>query len=200
MLCLASSSVSSAANNVLPEYERVRVLSTARPISEIELVDKSGSPFALRELRGRVVMVFFGFANCPDVCPTTMARLQQFKQSAGKDLDDVVYAMISVDGERDTPEKLKKFVDGFSPEFIGLTGKPDLVKRVAAEFRAPFYKGNISGPSNAYSVAHAPQVFLLDADGMLRAELYNASFEAMAGISKALLDEHQVSQQRTTAD
>jgi len=84
---------------------------------------------------------------------------------------------------------MRKFLDGYSADFIGLTGPPKTVKRLAAQFRAPFYKGNEAGSRNGYTVAHSQQAFVVDMQGALRAELYNASTEAMAGIAAALVDE-----------
>ncbi|MGB5344885.1 MAG: SCO family protein, partial [Woeseia sp.] len=94
-----------------------------------------------------------------------------------------------VDGERDTPAVMKDYLAGFSKEFIGLTGDPGTVKRLAKQFRAPFYKDNGAGSKSGYSVAHSPQAFIVDSQGALRAEFYNASLEAMAGIANALLDD-----------
>jgi len=93
--------------------------------------------------------------------------------------------MISVDGERDTPEVLKAYLARYSPRFIGLTGTRDKVKPIAAEFSAAFFKGS----GDNYSVSHSPQVFVMDKAGRLRAEFYNASIEAMTDVALALLDE-----------
>jgi len=171
----------------LPSFDRVRVLQPAREISDAELTDQEGRPFKLSQLHGRVGLVFFGFTNCPDVCPVVLGRLRQLIESGGSDLDDVAYVMISVDGERDTPEVMKAYLAQFSPQFIGLTGDIADIKPIAAEFSAAFFKG--SGTEHGYTVSHSPQVYVVDQAGQLRAEFYNASIEAMIGVTSALLDE-----------
>lgn len=174
----------------LPSFDRVRALQTARSLEDVTLIDTAGEPFALSRLQGKVVFVFFGFTNCPDICPLSMQRLRDLHASGTVDTDRVAFVLISVDGERDTPDAMKKFLAGYSTDFIGLTGDPRQVKKLTAQFRAPFYKGNeVGATKGGYSVAHSPQVYAIDADGALRAEFYNASFEAMAGIAEALIAE-----------
>ncbi len=175
----------------LPSFDRVRALPTARPLQEVTLIDTAGEPFSLSRLQGKVAFVFFGFTNCPDICPLSMQRLRDFHDSGKVDTDRVVFVLISVDGERDTPEAMKKFLAGYSPDFIGLTGDPKEVKKLTAQVRAPFYKGNeVGATQKGYTVAHSPQVYAIDAAGALRAEFYSASFEAMAGIAEALIAEY----------
>lgn len=176
----------STASGALPEYDRVLVLQTPRPTSNAELTDHNGHPFQLNDLRGKVSLVFFGFTNCPDVCPATMAKLRQLEWSGLVDNRKVDYVLISVDGERDTPETMKKFLKSFSDGFIGLTGESSRVKKISREFRASFFKG--AGEED-YNIAHSTQTFALDASGAVRAELHNASVQAMAGVVNALIAE-----------
>ncbi|MBU2677796.1 MAG: SCO family protein, partial [Gammaproteobacteria bacterium] len=112
----------------------------------------------------------------------------------GPDSDQIAFVMISVDGERDTPEVMKRFLERYSPTFIGLTGERGVVKALASEFSAAFFKGNAIDKSGAYTVSHSPQVFLVDQDGRLRAEFYNAAVDAMNGTVQALLAEAGISQ------
>jgi protein SCO1/2 len=177
------------ANTPLPSYERVRLFQTARTISDPELTDQDGRPFQLSQLHGQVALVFFGFTNCPDICPVTMAKFQQLQRSGNVDPEKVAFVFISVDTERDTPAVVKAYLDKFSPRFIGLTGDSDKIKTIAKDFSASFFKDNPSGSSGDYSVAHSPQAFVLDPAGRLRAEFYSPSVEAMAGIALALLSE-----------
>ena len=178
-----------AAAAELPSYDRVRNLDSARTISDAKFIDQEGKPFHLGQLRNRVVLVFFGFTHCPDVCPTAMAKFRQFEQSGRIDAGEVAFVLISVDGERDTPEVLKEYLAKFSPRFIGLTGEPGQVKALAKEFRASFYRGQVSESDGSYSMMHSPQAFVLDRNGRLRAEFYNPSLDAMAGVTSALLAE-----------
>jgi protein SCO1/2 len=173
----------------IPSYDRVRVLATPRPVGAAELVDQDGRPFALDDLRGRVAFVLFGFTNCEDVCPAGMARLRQLQETGALDAERIAYVMISVDGERDTPAAMRAFLAKYSRAFIGLTGEPSRVKPIATAFSAAFFKGAPVGHGDHYVVAHSPQVFVLDPAVRLRAELYNASLEAMTGVATALLEE-----------
>jgi protein SCO1/2 len=173
--------------SALPNYDRVRILQRPRVISEAELTDQDGKTFRLSQLHGKVTFVFFGFTNCPDVCPIAMEKFREFHDSGALDLDRVSFVLISVDGERDTPEVLKSYLSKFSPDFIGLTGKPDDIKPIVKEFSASFHKGTVSDDSGNYSVMHSPQAFVLDRDGLVRAEFYRPTVEAMAAVTEALL-------------
>jgi protein SCO1 len=172
----------------LPALERVRVLETPRPIADAELVDQDGRVFPLTRLQGRVAFVLFGFTSCQDVCPAAMERLRQLRDTGGLDGDDVAYVMISVDGERDTPDAMRRFLAKYSTDFVGLTAEPRTVEPIAKSFSAAFFKGH-AGHGGHYDVAHSPQIFVVDANGLLRAECYGASIDAMAGTARALLDE-----------
>ena len=173
----------------LPQFDRVMVLPEPREIADAQLTNHDGEHFRLTQLRGKPSLVFFGFTNCPDVCPATMAKLRQLERSGLVDPDRVNFTLISVDGERDSPAVMKKYLQQFSEVFIGLTGDPDDVRKIASAFRASFYKGETRGASNSYNVAHSTQMFLLDQAGRLRAELHNPTVEAMAGITNAVLAE-----------
>jgi protein SCO1/2 len=171
----------------LPSYERVRALETPKPIDDAVLTDHNGAQFNLSELKGRVAFVLFGFTHCPDVCPLSMERLRELHDSGLLSDKRVAYVMISVDGERDTPDAMKAFVAKYSSDFIGLTAEPALVSPIAEQFSATFFKSSPHGHDGGYNVMHSPQIFVLDPAGRLRAELYGASLEAAAGVARALL-------------
>lgn len=173
----------------IPSYDRVRVLETPKPIGDAALTDQNGASFKLTDLRGKVAFVLFGFTNCPDACPLSMERLRELQHSGLVAADDVAYVMVSVDGERDTPAAMKAFLAKYSSEFIGLTAEPSRVTPIAAQFSAMFFKGARNPHDGHYDVAHSPQIFVLDRAGRVRAEVYSASLEAMAGVANALLRE-----------
>ena len=173
----------------LPSFERVLALATPRPIDDVELTDQNGHAFRLSALKGKVAFVLFGFTNCPDVCPVTMQRLRELQDSRALAGAKVAYVMISVDGERDTPAAMKAFIAKYSSDFIGLTAEPSRVKPIATQFSANFFKGGHIGHGDGYNVTHSPQIFVLDPAGRVRAEVYGASNEAMAGVARALLAE-----------
>lgn len=176
----------------LPTFDRVRVLESPRQIDDARLLNQDGQDFLFSDLQGKVAFVFFGFTNCPDVCPMTMSRWRDLERSGEVDPDQVAFVLISVDGERDTPAVMKEYLLGFSASFLGLTGSPATIKPIAKQFSAAFYKGAHSPDSGHYSVSHSPQAFVLDAAGRLRAEMYEPSTESMAGIIGALLAEGSV--------
>jgi protein SCO1/2 len=190
-LALGPSAVIGAAAQAqtLLSFDRIRVLEAPRIIDDAELVDHDGKAFRLSDLHDKVAFVLFGFTNCPDVCPVAMESLRQLHDSqllAGR---DVAYVMISVDGERDSPPAMRAFLAKFSRDFIGLTAEPSRVKPITRQFAATFFKGSHSGHNQDYNVTHSPQVFVLDPAGRLRAEVFGASVESMAGLATALLSE-----------
>ena len=172
----------------VPSYDRIRVLETPRPIGDAAFTDQYGAPFKLSDLRGRVAFVLFGFTNCPDVCPLSMERLRQLQASEQIDDKSVAYVMISVDGARDTPAAMKEFLAKYSNGFVGLTADPSQVTPIATQFSAMFFKGG-HRHDGGYDVAHSSQIFVLDPAGRVRAEVYSASLEAMAGVANALTRE-----------
>ena len=164
-------------------------METPRLIDDAKLLNQDGQDFHVSDLQGKVAFIFFGFTNCPDVCPMTMARWRDLERSGEVEAEQVAFVLISVDGERDTPAVMKEYLLGFSESFLGLTGSPATIKPIAKQFSAAFYKGAQSPDSGRYSVSHSPQVFILDPAGRLRAEMYEPSIESMSGIVGALLVE-----------
>ena len=159
-----------------------------KPIADFELTDQDGRSFRFSSLRGEPALVLFGFVHCPDVCPLSLQKLKQLKQS-DRELESVRVVMISVDAERDNAPALKEFLGHFSGEFIGLTGDPQRIHEIARQFSAAFFKGDSKPATGDYTVGHSGQVFAIDKAGNLRAEFYDASLEAMAGVTRALLKE-----------
>lgn len=130
-----------------------------------ELVDHNNEPFTMDNLRGQWSMIFFGFTYCPDICPTTMALLNQLYQAQqatpfGKDLQVI---MVSVDPARDEPELLKSYVEYFNPEFIGVTGDFIATHRLATQLSIPF--GKVPGMGDDYLVDHSGNIALIDPQG-----------------------------------
>ena len=131
-------------------------------MQDITLVGADGVTFSLSNLEGKFVLVFLGYANCPDVCPLTMATLARIYEELGSP-DDLQVVMITVDPERDTPEALNDYIKNFHPSFIGLTGDPEIIAGTAARFFAGSYVGK------GGLVGHSSHVTLLDRQGDLRA-------------------------------
>ena len=131
----------------------------------LELTDHTGRPRRLEDWRGKVVVLFFGFTHCPDVCPTTLADLSQVMKVLGPDADRVQVLFVTVDPERDTREVLGKYVGAFDPRFLGLSGDAGATQRAAREFKVYYEKRKTS---DGYSVDHSGQTYVIDPRGRLR--------------------------------
>lgn len=160
-----------------------------RPAPNIALTDQAGRPWTLQVERGKVVVLFFGYTRCPDVCPQTMARLKQAVDSLGEAGDDVLVSLVTTDPSHDTPAVLGAYVGAYDPRFIGLTGTMDEVMAAARPFGAlPEGDADHGAPSSdaadhdatghdpaSHAAArpvdptvHSSRVWLIDAAGQLR--------------------------------
>ena len=131
----------------------------------LELTDHTDKPRKLEDFRGKAVVLFFGFTQCPDVCPTTLAEIAGVLKKLGPDADRVQVLLISVDPERDTPKVLGDYVTAFDKRFLGLRGDLAATKKVAAEFKI-FFEKRKTGAS--YTVDHSAQSYVIDPQGRLR--------------------------------
>jgi protein SCO1/2 len=167
---------------------RTMLIDPPRAIRDFALTDQDGKTVRLSELSGAPVLVFFGFAHCPSICPATLAQLRRLELSYARDLGATHIVIISVDGERDTPATLAEWLKPISPTFIGLTGPTNTVHDIATQFSAAFFKG-VKQPSGDYLVEHNSQVFQLDARSRLRATFFDAPVETMAKVTSAVASE-----------
>ena len=127
----------------------------------LDLPDTSGRVRRLEEFRGKAVVLFFGFTHCPDVCPTTLADIARIT----KGMDRVQPIFVSVDPERDTPERLEKYVKAFDPRIIALRGDLPSTQRLAKDFKIYFEKRKTG---DTYTVDHSSQTYVIDPQGRLR--------------------------------
>jgi protein SCO1/2 len=139
---------------------------------DFELRDPTGKLRHLAEFRGKAVVVFFGYTQCPDVCPTTLAALADAMKRLGPDADRVQVLFITVDPERDTPQLLAQYVPAFDPRFLGLYGDADATARTAKEFRILYQKVAGSTPGN-YTMDHSAGSYVYDPQGRLRLYVAN---------------------------
>jgi protein SCO1 len=133
----------------------------------LSLTDQDGKPRTLADFRGKVVVVFFGYTHCPDVCPTTLAELAEVMKSLGSDADRVQVLFVTVDPQRDTPGVLAKYVTAFNPRFLGLYGDAAATRRAAKEFKVFYEKQEGSAPGE-YTMDHSAGTYVLDPRGRLR--------------------------------
>jgi protein SCO1/2 len=133
---------------------------------ELRLTDHTGQARSLADFKGKVVVVFFGYTHCPDVCPVTMSELATVANQLGKDAERLQVLFVTVDPARDTPEVLAKYVPAFNPSFLGLYGNEEATLRTAKEFKVFVNKQPAKGGS--YSVDHSAGAFIYDPAGRLR--------------------------------
>lgn len=134
----------------------------------LNLTDQHGQPRSLADFQGQVVMLFFGFVQCPDVCPTALARASEVMQQLGDDAERVQLLFVTVDPERDTPEVLQAYMAAFDPSFLALTGSLDEIRAAADEFKV-FFRQVPTGSS--YTVDHTAMTYLIDQRGQPRVVL-----------------------------
>jgi protein SCO1/2 len=138
------------------------------------LTGTNGKLVSLEDFNGQIVLIFFGYTSCPDICPTAMSKLAAVRGLLGKKADRVQIIFITLDPERDTLEKLKPYVAHFGASTIGLTGTPQEIAEVAAKYRVAYKKVEADSAEN-YSVAHTDVIYLIDAHGRTRTLYRSAS-------------------------
>jgi protein SCO1/2 len=131
------------------------------------LTDHTGKPRTLADYKGKVVVVFFGYTQCPDVCPTTMAEMAGVMQKLGPQADQVQVLFITLDPERDTQQLLANYVPAFDKRFVGLYGTPDQTAKTAKEFKVFYSKVPGTSPGS-YTIDHTAGSYVFDRDGKLR--------------------------------
>lgn len=156
-----------------------------RPLAAFELVDDDGRTFDQGRLAGRWSLVFFGYANCPDICPVTLAVLAEAERLVGEGAFQTV--LVSVDPERDTPELLDAYVGTFSPRFVAATGETEAVREFAGSMGAAFRKAPGAGSELDYLVDHTGTIAVIDPQVRL-AGFLRSPFEAasIARVVRAL--------------
>ena len=134
---------------------------------DFALTDHNGQPRTLKDFAGKAVVVFFGYTQCPDVCPTTMLELVEVKKLLGRDGERLQGLFITVDPERDTPEVLKSYMANFDPSFLALYTTPEKLEALAREYKVYFKK--VAGPTpTSYSVDHSAGSYVYDPQGKVR--------------------------------
>lgn len=149
-----------------PKFKASDVTGTAYG-RDFRLIDHTGKPRTLADYRGKAVVLFFGYTQCPDVCPTTLSELAEAMKRLGPDADRVQVLFVTIDPERDTPELLANYVPAFDPRFVGLYGDAEATARTAKEFKVIYQKQ--PGPTPAtYTMDHSAGTFIFDPQGRLR--------------------------------
>ena len=151
------------------------------------LADADGRQRTLADFKGKVVVMFFGYAQCPDVCPTTMTEMAQVKQQLGSDGDKLQVLFVTVDPERDTPAVMKAYMGAFDPAFVALIPTPEQLAALAKDYKV-YYKKVEGKTPTSYSMDHSAASFVYDTEGRLRLYArYGAGVPAMVSDLKTLL-------------
>jgi protein SCO1/2 len=172
-------------------------------VSDFTLTNQLGESMNLSDLRGRAVVMFFGYTHCPDVCPTTLADYRRVKAALGDRAGDVAFVFISVDGSRDSPEVLNQYLASFDPDFIGFTGDEDTVLEIGREYGLMIGRETINVEhehedadqehelnQENYFVQHTSPSFLIDPEGYLQNVLfYGTKPEVIAEAIRTVLAE-----------
>jgi protein SCO1/2 len=181
---LAGFFVAQRSANSVPQLTSGTWFPQPRPVQDFTLTDEANQPFTLKDLQGRPTLVFFGFTHCPDVCPTTLAKLAQIAK--GAEVPGLRVLLVSVDPARDKPEQLQQYVHAFDASFKGVTGEQAQIERLAKEFGVAIARVELAGGD--YTVDHSAAVFLLDAQAR-RVAVFTPPFE----IQPMAADLHSVS-------
>lgn len=154
---------------------------------DVTLPSSTGEEVSLSDFRGKLVLLYFGYTFCPDVCPTTLNTVNKALEMMGNKAEEVQLVMVSVDPERDTPQVLASYLSNFNPSFIGLSGTPEQLASAATPFGI-FYEKHEGSAATGYLVDHTASVMVLDQDGRLRLVIpFQTPAEDIAADLKQLL-------------
>jgi protein SCO1/2 len=153
---------------------------------DFALTDHTGKKRTLADFRGKVVVVFFGYTRCPDVCPTTLADLKVAREQLGEDGKRVQVLFVTLDPERDTPQLLASYAPAFDPSFLGLYGDAAEIARVAKEFKV-FYQKVPGKTPDSYTVDHTAGSYVFDPQGRLRLLVRQGNVPNLVADLKTLL-------------
>ncbi len=138
------------------------------PAEDFTSTTTEGQPFRLSDERDKIVLMFFGFTSCPDVCPTTLAEAKRILEGLGGDVENVRFVFVTVDPERDTQQRLGQYITAFHPDIIGLRGTPEELQAVFDAYGIHVAKVSLEDSALGYTMEHTARIFLVDQEGRLR--------------------------------
>lgn len=187
-LYIGAAGIFSACTPKGPKFQGVD-LTGAEYARDLPLTDHNGQARSLKDFAGKVVVVFFGYTQCPDVCPTSMSELAEVKRALGADGDRLQGIFVTVDPERDTAEVLKAYMVNFDPSFLALRGTPEQLAAVAKDFKI-YYKRVDGQTPTSYTMDHSAGSYVYDPAGRLRVyHRYGSGAQSLAADVRALLEE-----------
>ncbi len=151
-----------------PQYQfRGSLIEPPVKAPDFSLVSQNEKDWRLSEQKNKTIVIFFGYTSCPDVCPLTLSKFKQLKELLGKDADEIEFVYITVDPERDSPEKMKRHLDAFDEEFVGLTGTTELMEPVWKDYGV--YRLKVETESaTGYLMDHSATTYVINSNGELR--------------------------------
>ena len=185
-LLISGGGIFCACSEVKPNFAGID-LTGADYAQGFALPDQNGQARTMADFAGKVVVVFFGYTQCPDVCPTSLAELAEVKKMLGSDGDKLQGVFISVDPERDTPTVMKAYMASFDPGFLALHATPEQLNDLAKSFKVYFKKVEGSTPTS-YTMDHSAGSYVYDTKGRIRLyHRYGSGVAALTGDVKLLL-------------
>ena len=185
-LWISAGVVFSACSERGPKFHAIDITG-ADYAKDFALPDASGQTRRLQDFAGKVVVLFFGYTQCPDVCPTTLAELATVKQELGAQGQQVQGLFVTVDPERDTPEVLKAYMENFDPSFVALRPSPEQLAALAKDFKIYYKKVDGQTPTS-YTMDHTAASYLYDPQGRLRLFVrYGSGAQALLADIRQLL-------------
>jgi protein SCO1/2 len=145
----------------------LKVVTHLLPPLAFHMQEAGAGEVTAADFKGKVTLLYFGYTHCPDVCPTTLAKLHAVIQQLGASADDVRVLFVTADPQRDTPAILQRYVEAFGPDIIGLRGSEDELKAIARRYRVGYTRQSVDAHGN-YLVAHGAGIFVFDRDGNAR--------------------------------
>lgn len=186
LLVAASAWALSACSENKPAFSGIDITG-ADYATGFNLTDHNGQPRTLADFKGKAVVVFFGFTQCPDVCPTSLGELAEARRLLGTDGERLQGLFISIDPERDTPEIMKEYMASFDPSFLALYAAPDALPALAKSYRI-YYKKVPGSTATSYTMDHSAGSYVYDAAGRIRLyHRYGSGAQALANDVKLLL-------------
>ena len=187
-MMLASTVLFTACSEQKPAFAAIDVTG-ADYAKDFSLTDHNGQARSIKDFQGKVVVLFFGYTQCPDVCPTSMAEIAEVRKQLGKDGEKVQALFVTVDPERDTPEVLKGYMGNFDPTFLALYATPDKLAATAKDFKV-YYKKVEGKTPTSYTMDHSAGSYIYDTKGALRLYTrYGTGVQPLVSDIKLLLKE-----------
>jgi protein SCO1/2 len=144
-----------------------------QPAPDFELPSADGGTFRLSDQEGKVVVLYFGYTSCPDVCPTTLLDLSHTMEDLGADAEDVEVVFVTIDPEVDTPERIRGYLNYFDESFIGLYGTEDELADVRDMYDVSVYRSDEGEAIPGYGITHTTSMFVIDREGLLKMRMHH---------------------------